>query len=324
MAVFKPLVLDKEETDIKTVMSKLYRFCEELKYTIENLSLEDNIGKGTLDVLAERQGITREITFNTDEFRISFESETENMRTALSQSQEKISLLVEKGGVVDTMLTRMELYGEFISLKTGQIIIQANNMALDKNGNADFSGTINGGAINIQNKFVVTPAGPCYIDGTLRTATLNPNNGVYANELEIYNDSDYVNNVTGNMTCSEAYVSDTLNCRKVYQTSDRRLKQDIERIEPAKAAEALAAFRPVSFSFKGSGRSAVGYIAQEVYKGQERLDNLPLVRRRGRYLELSYDSYGALYAAAIQHNQMRIERISAALKRMGGKGNVKL
>ena len=211
MAVFKPLVLDKEETDIKTVMSKLYRFCEELKYTIENLSLEDNIGKGTLDVLAERQGITREITFNTDEFRISFESETENMRTALSQSQEKISLLVEKGGVVDTMLTRMELYGEFISLKTGQIIIQANNMALDKNGNADFSGTINGGAINIQNKFVVTPAGACYIDGTLRTATLNPNNGVYANELEIYNDSDYVNNVTGNMTCSEAYVSDTLN-----------------------------------------------------------------------------------------------------------------
>lgn len=36
MAVFKPLVLDQDETDMSQVMSKLYRFSRDLKYTLSD------------------------------------------------------------------------------------------------------------------------------------------------------------------------------------------------------------------------------------------------------------------------------------------------
>lgn len=34
--VLKPLVLDQDETDMSQVMSKLYRFSRDLKYTLSN------------------------------------------------------------------------------------------------------------------------------------------------------------------------------------------------------------------------------------------------------------------------------------------------
>ena len=61
MAIYKPLVLDKDETDIKKIMSKLYRFSQELKFTLSNLTLEDNLGKSVLDVLEVRGERTRSI-----------------------------------------------------------------------------------------------------------------------------------------------------------------------------------------------------------------------------------------------------------------------
>ena len=51
MAVFKPLVLDRNETDMSQVMSKLYRFSRDLKYTLSNLTLEDNMDNSVLKVL---------------------------------------------------------------------------------------------------------------------------------------------------------------------------------------------------------------------------------------------------------------------------------
>ena len=78
------------------------------------------------------------------------------MHTSLEQTREKISLLVDSGDVVNTMLSRMELYGEYITLKTGQVIIQAQNMTLDKAGNAYFSGDIIGGSINMLTNWTYT------------------------------------------------------------------------------------------------------------------------------------------------------------------------
>lgn len=53
------------------------------------------------------------------------------------------------------MLSRMELYGEHIDLKTGHVTIDANNMKLDAAGNATFSGTITGGTMHLGNNFAV-------------------------------------------------------------------------------------------------------------------------------------------------------------------------
>ena len=149
VAVFKPLVLDQDETDMSQVMSKLYRFSRDLKYTLSNLTLEDNMDNSFLKVLDSRKNKTREISFSKDALTIDLLDYETGMHTSLEQTREKISLLVDSGDVVNTMLSRMELYGEYITLKTGQVIIQAQNMTLDKAGNAYFSGDIIGGSINI-------------------------------------------------------------------------------------------------------------------------------------------------------------------------------
>lgn len=320
MAVFKPLIVDKNQQDIKKLMKNLYLFSEDLKYTISNLSLEDNVGKSVLDELDSRGNKVRQISFNSDGLIIDLKDFENGLHTSLSQTSEKIELLVQKGGVVDAMLTRMELYGEYITLKTGHIIIEAQNMRLDKSGNAFFSGDIVGGSINIKNRFIVDAQGKCYVDGTLATETLNPPGGIYADELEIYNDNEVINTVTGNIRCDESYITETLNCRQVKYTSDRRLKQDIKEITEAEAAEAVKVMVPVRYCFKETGTRSIGYIAQDLAE----VSPLPMVREDGPYLELPYHSYTAIYAKMIQSNERRIQRLKRAVENCQEKRYVKL
>lgn len=315
MAVFKPLVMDRNETDINEILSKLYRFRQDLKYTISNLSLEDNMDNSVINVLNQRNGKVREINFDADGLVIDLKDYGTGMHTSLEQTQDRISLLVQSGSVVGTMLTRMELYGEHITLKTGQVIIQAQNMTLDKAGNTYFSGDIIGASINIENKFIVKTNGECYVEGTLTTQTLNPPQGIYAQELEVYNDNDMVNTVTGNISCYDAYIAETLTCRKAYQFSDQRLKENIEPIAEDTAAEALKAVIPMRYKFVDSGRSGMGCMAQDIYRSQERAAaSQPMVSRHGRYLDLPYSSYGTIYASVIQQNQRRIDELKREMK----------
>lgn len=324
MAVFKPLVLDKDETDINKVMTRLYRFTQELKYTLSNLSLDDNMDKSALNMLHSRNEKVREISFNADGLNIDLKDYGKGMHTSLEETSGKISLLVQQGGVVDTMITRMELYGEYITLRTGQVIIDAGNMTLNAAGNARFWGVITGGSINIADQFIVDRSGNCYIDGDLTVATLNPPNGVYAGELDVYNDNDVINTVTGNMECGDAYISETLTCRRVRQYSDRRLKTDIQDLGAEAATEALQAIIPQKYIFADSGHEAIGCVAQDIYRIQDTAGvRLPMVGRHGEYLDLPYNSYHAVYARMIQQNQIRIENIKRKVEKLEGGNHVK-
>ena len=322
MAVYKPLVLDKDETDIDKVMDKLYLFSRDLKFTLANLSLEDNMDASVLNILDSRDNKTREISFNADGLTIDLQDYETGMHTSLEQTDGKISLLVDSGSVVETMLSRMELYGEYITLKTGQVIIQSQNMSLDRNGNARFSGDIIGGSINISGKFIVDATGRCYVDGTLTTETLNPPDGIHAEELDIYNDNDVINTVTNNIICGDAYISGTLNCRRVYQTSDGRCKKDIAAISETTAAEALHAIIPTRYRFRDSQRQGIGCIAQDIYRSTG--GALPMVARHGYCLELPYGSYGAVYARMIQANQRRIDALKQEIRKRKEGAGVKL
>lgn len=314
MATFKPLILDRDQ-DIKKLMTQLYRFSEDLKFTFSSLELKDNLSKETLDVLQKRGDRVKKLYFDTDKLQISFDDYGSDVHTSLTQSEDSIKLLVSKGKVVETMLSRMELYGESISLKTGQVVIQANNMMLNKLGDANFSGKIIGSAININGRFIVYPNGDCYIDDSLTTETLNPSNGIYAAELEVYNDNEYINQITGRCSSGSLWITTRLLCRRVRYSSDRRLKKDITSIPDDTAADVVGKLRPIVFTHK-SGKRAVGYKAQDLYRIQEDEDmGMPLVYRKGRYLRLPYANYGSLYAGAIQNNQKRIERLK---ERIGG------
>ena len=143
----------------------------------------------------------------------------------------------------------------------------------------------------------------------LITETLNPSDGIFAANLEVYNDEEYVIYITDTINAGEAYISGELNCRQVRQRSDRRVKKNITGLNQSKCAKIVSQLQPKSFRFIDSGIPSIGFEAQDVYRIQ---DDLPLVGRNGAYLEIPYGNCTALLAGAIQDNQRRIDR----LKRM--------
>ena len=319
MAAYKPLMIEKNETDIKKIMRQLYRFSEDLKFTISNISLDDNVSKETLDAITDRGNTVRKIKFDTEHFVIEYENYKIGVVTRLDQTEDTISFLVDSGNVVKEMLTRMELHGEYIRFTSGQILINAQNMTLDAVGNAVFSGAINGGSININNRFIVHPNGDCYVDDSLKTETLNPAQGVTAADMEVYNDNDYINTIGRTATCGEAYISETLSCNRVRYTSDRRKKREIRPLTDVSVL--IRNLRPVRYCI--NGRDSIGYIAQEVRNcivsdsDTFHLDSILAVGQAGEYMEVQYAIYTAVYSMAIQQHQKRLDRLKRELKEMG-------
>ena len=111
MAVYKPLVIEKNETDIKKIMRQLYRFSEDLKFTISNLSLDDNFSKESLDAITERGETVRKIKFDTDSFSITYENYKTGVLTRLDQTEDTISFLVDSGSVVKENADPMSFMG---------------------------------------------------------------------------------------------------------------------------------------------------------------------------------------------------------------------
>lgn len=305
MALYKPIQIDGDE-DIKVLMKKLYRFNEDLRYTMSNLDLADNC-PGVLDKIDERDDMLRTIKWDADQLHIQYDDLETDTTTSLRQSEDAINMLVSRGSVVDTLITRLDIYKESITLKSKQIVIDADNMQLDRAGNATFAGDITGGSIWIgEGKFWVNSNGDCYIDDELITETLNPSDGIFAARLEVYNDDEYVIYITDTINAGEAYISGELNCRQVNQRSDRRIKKNITNLDPSKCAKIVSRLQPKSFRFIGSGVPSIGFEAQDVYRIQ---DDIPLVGRNGAYLEVPYGNYTALLAGAIQDNQRRINNL---------------
>ena len=295
MSVFKELVLSKEE-DKKSLVKKLYRFSEDLKFTLSNLD-EDNFSRSFLDWESKKKSLTRTIKHDADELQIKFEDLEEDSYGQLEQSAEYIKLLVNRGSVVDTMRSRMELYGEHIDLKTGHVTIDANNMKLDAAGNATFSGTITGGTMHLGNNFAVDASGHAVLQGDLRCNLLNPKKKTTAGgDVTVEGSEGYGYCTVGRtLTGSEAYIVDSLSCKKVTETSDARLKRNVTML----SVPDLTGISPVSWKYKKTGRKSIGFIAQELDK--------PV--RKNERLHVEYGEMGAMWAAAIQDNQRRIDRI---------------
>ena len=195
------------------------------------------------------------------------------------------------------MLSRMELYGEHIDLKTGHVTIDANNMKLDAAGNATFSGTITGGTMHLGNNFAVDASGHAVLQGDLRCNLLNPKKKTtVGGDVTVEGSEGYGYCTVGRtLTGSEAYIVDSLSCKKVTETSDARLKRNVTML----SVPDLTGISPVSWKFKKTGRKSIGFIAQELDK--------PV--RKNERLHVEYGEMGAMWAAAIQDNQRRIDRI---------------
>lgn len=316
VAVFKELQIGNIQ-DPNKLMKKLYLFGEELRQTFRNLD-EDNMSSAYLDHISERNEKTRTIKFDADGLQISFENTQNKTKTSLEQDTKKVELLVTRGTVVETMLSRMELYGESIHLTTGHVTFDAENFKLDIDGNAEFTGSITGGTMKIGTGFAVDSEGNVVIEGDLNVSLLNPTDGVVVGgDVEVEGDEGYgYCTIGGELSGEDAFVYGKLSCSRVKYSSDERLKIGVIDISPVTAEDLLRQMEPVEFVYKASGIRSMGFIAQNMYLGQETAGvNLPLVKRQGRYLKLPYDSYGALYAAVIQENQRRIDAVRQQLEK---------
>lgn len=300
MAVFKELIIGKDEKK-EELVRKLYRFSEDLRFTLSNLD-DDNFSKEFLDLEKMKKGKTAIVKHDSEQLQLRFEDLIKDTYAELDQSEELIKLLVSKGSVVSTMLSRMELYGEHIDLRTGHFTIDANNLKVDAAGNATFTGSITGGSMKIGTGFAVDSSGYSVIQGDLVCNLLNPKNGTTTagGTVTVEDDDGYGGcTIGGSLTGSDAYIMYSLSCKRVRETSDSRKKMDVKPLTAD-----LDAFAPVSYRFKNSGIRSMGFIAQELK-----------TEKTGETLKLEYGQLGAVWAAMIQDNQKHIDAIKKELRR---------
>ena len=305
MAVFKELVIGKDD-DLKKMAKSLFWFSEELKFTISNLD-EDNFSREFLDHETEKNGRVRIIYKDAKELQIRFENLETGTYGELNQSERDINLLVGKGEVVNAMLSRMRLYGEHIALTTGHVTLDTGNFTLDAEGNAAFTGNITGGTMKLGNGFAVDADGNAVIAGNLTCSMLNPKKGtIVGGDVNVEGDEG-IGSATmgGTLTGADAFVVDSLSCRKVTETSDVRKKMRIEKLHGN-----ACGLWPVSFRFRESGKKSMGFLAQETEFGAKEA-----VRKQKETMRIAYGEMGALVAVGIQDNQKRIDRIRKELKR---------
>lgn len=219
MAVYKEITVTKND-DQKSLAKKLYRYSEDLRFTLSNLD-EDNFSREFLNWKHEREEKTRQMQRDSEKMKIRFENTEKEIYSEINQTEEEINMLVARGSVVSTMLSRMS----------------------------------------------------CTIGGEL--------------------------------TGDDAFVMETLSCKRLKETSDARLKERIKELTPPD----MRRITPVAYRFRKSGQRSMGFIAQELKR--------PV--RCEPHMRVAYGQMGAMWAAAIQENQRRIDRIRKEIERREGR-----
>ena len=156
--------------------------------------------------------------------------------------------------------------------------------------------------MHLGNNFAVDASGHAVLQGDLRCNLLNPKKKTtVGGDVTVEGNEGYGGCTVGRtLTGSEAYIVDSLSCKKVTETSDARLKRKVTML----SVPDLTGISPVSWKFKKTGRKSIGFIAQELDK--------PV--RKNERLHVEYGEMGAMWAAAIQDNQRRIDRIRRKLE----------
>ena len=88
------------------------------------------------------------------------------LNTKIDQTASKITLEVSQNYVGNGQISsKLSLEAGKVTLESNRLIVKSTNFKLDENGNADFSGRITGGSININNTFKVDTDGNTTITG---------------------------------------------------------------------------------------------------------------------------------------------------------------
>lgn len=98
--------------------------------------------------------------------------------------------------------------------------------------------------------------------------------------------------------------------------SDRRLKENIHKVDTGTALQIIKQLQPVSYNMKRTDHAGIGFIAQDVRRICRKQGlNLPLYGHSGRYFTIPYTNYIPLLVAAIQSQQEEIDRLKSLIRK---------
>lgn len=248
-----------------------------------------------------------------------FEKETTSKFT---QTAEQISLKVSIGKVASQLNSELAITGNSISLTTGHFTINAKNMTVDSDGNANFSGsitgaTINGGSINIGNgNFIVNSSGIVEAkNAKITAATLNATGIIYAHNGVVCDgtiDADRVEATNGaidDLMSGEIYCTGTVYGAEWQYISDRRKKRDIENLSPETCLNIIKKLRPVTYTLIDSGIRGTGFIAQEVSEISDEMNlDYAIVNysEKHKMYTIAYKNYIAILIGGMQEILKRL------------------
>lgn len=298
--------LSTSSPDMKKVTNYLRLLNQQLQYCFTDISPEDNFSEESFLKYQETETSIAQLEITMQGFLSQFQDLENEVSSSIKVLNGEIELKVSKGD----LCSEISATADTIELKTGYITIETQNFHLLKDGTATFSGIINGGSININDRFVVSSTGSVQVESTTFSKQITTNGLLYSNYMRISGEA----NIEGPLNCRELYVQGDVSCETLYMRSDRRLKEGIEDIDPDMALKVVLGLNPVEFEFIGSGERQIGFIAQEVQELRQRVGtDLPLVKG-GEYLSIPYANYTALLAGAVQAQQKEIERLEQILK----------
>ncbi len=308
MSYFNCPVSTGTNPDMKKVKSYLIMLNQQLQQCFQSIDPEDNFTEDSLMKYKETDKNISQLEVSMSGFLSLFNNLRNDVESSIKVLNGQINLKVS----AEELCSEISMTTDTITFRTGSLIIDTTNFKLRADGSAEFSGSITGGSININGRFVVTPQGTVTIQSTTFSKQITTNGLLYTNYMRIAGDAD----IHGSVNCGSMYASGDVSCETLYQRSDRRLKDHIEDIPDETALEIVLGLQPKTFTYKDSGQKSIGFVAQDVDALQEQIGtSLPLVDHSGDYMAIPYANYTAILAGAVKVQQREIETLE---KRIGG------
>lgn len=295
--------------DVKKVYSYIQMLNRQLIYSLRSITPEDNFTQETFLKYQETDTNIAQLEMTMNGFLSQFRDLEEELETSIRVLNGEIALKVSVGD----LCSEISATTDTIMFKSGYLVIDSNNFKLYKDGTAVFSGTINGGSININDNFIVSSSGAVTTKAITYSGRINVNGLLYSNYMRIAGDA----NIEGSLSCRYMNASYDVSCEVLFERSDRRLKEDIEEIPDDLALEIVLGYRPVTFTYKDSGKKGMGLVAQELEELQARLGtDLPMVEHSGEYLSIPYGTNSVLYAGAIRAQQKELDKLETEIRKL--------
>lgn len=308
MSSFNMPALGGRDQDVKKVYSYIQMLNRQLKYSLSNITPEDNFTQETFLKYQETDTSIAHLEITMNGFLSQFKGLEEELETSIRVLNGEIALKVSAGD----LCSEISATTDTITFKSGYLVIDSNNFKLYKDGTAVFSGTINGGSININDSFIVSSSGAVTTKAITYSGRINVNGLLYSNYMRIAGDA----NIEGSLSCRYMNASYDVSCEVLFERSDRRLKEDIEEIPDDLALEIVLGYKPVTFTYKDSGKKGMGLVAQDLEDLQAKLGtNLPLVDHSGEYRSIPYGTNSVLYAGAIRAQQKQLDDLEAEMRK---------